>query len=242
MKDAPVPAKEEKKEIALPDVSFAGFGATEITPEDVKTPRITVLNGMSDAVAEGLGVPGDFYNTGIKRSLGKKIQFIPLGVFVNRVMLVDRDLVCRSLDRVHGDPGGIDRDGKPTTVCGECTYSKWKPGRMPPECDVTYNYPVVLIDEKTLRPSMGYLSFRSTSADVAKQLNGDHEADGKPWFAYKYQAEPLMRKNEKGSWYVMKVQRMGEASLAEQGYAYEQAIALSQSRPEDVMDITGDES
>lgn len=214
----------------LNDVSFETWGDTEIKPEDLKTPRILVLNGQSQPVAEGLGRPGEFFNIGTGRTLGNYIQFIPLGYFSGRLMFKDRDLVCRSQDRIHGDPGGVDANGNPTTFCASCVYSRWN-RRLPPECDVVYNYPVLILSKDAPdNPQIAFLSFRGTANDAARQLNGDHVADGKPWFFHVYEATPQQRHNEKGVWWVAKIHRMRETTPQEREYAINTATNLAQQR------------
>lgn len=225
-----VPVEGPERALAhLEDVDFGGFGDTEIKPEDLKTPRIVVLNGMSQAVAEGLGKPGEFYNIGTGRSLGTYMQFIPLGYFSGRLYFKDRELVCRSIDRTNGDPGGIDASGKPTTHCMYCIYSKWN-YKTPPECDVVYNYPVMLMTKDSDMLQTAFLSFRGTANDAARQLNGDHIADGKPWYFHVYEAAPQQRHNEKGIWWVTKIRRIRETTPEERDDAIASAKALAQQR------------
>jgi hypothetical protein len=223
-------AKRPASELSeLTDVDFGGFGDTEIRSEDLKTPRIVVLNGMSEAVADGLGRAGEFFNIGTGRSLGTFMNFIPLGYFSGRLYFKDRDLVCRSVDRTHGDPGGVNAQGKPTTFCMECVYSKWN-YRTPPECDVVYNYPVLVMTKDNDKPQVAFLSFRGTANDAARQLNGDHIADGKPWYFHVYEAAPQQRHNEKGTWWVTKIRRTRETTPEEREMALSAARSMAERR------------
>jgi hypothetical protein len=223
-------AKKEESALAnLTDVNFDSWGDTEIQAGDLKTPRIVVLNGMSEAVGDGLGKPGEFFNLGTGRALGTQMHFIPLGYFSGRLYFKDRELVCRSTDRTHGDPGGVDAHGKPTTLCMSCVYSKWN-YKTPPECDVVYNYPVLIMTKDNSQPQVAFLSFRGTANDAARQLNGDHIADGKPWFFHVYEAAPQQRHNEKGVWYVTKIHRMRETTPQEREMAVQAATSLAAQR------------
>jgi hypothetical protein len=213
----------------LTDVDFGAFGDTEIKPEDLKTPRIVVLNGQSQAVADGLAKPGEFFNIGTGRSLGTYMNFIPLGYFSGRLFFVDRELACRSIDRTTGDPGGKDAFGRPTTSCLACVYSKWN-YKTPPECDVVYNYPVLVMTRDNEQPQVAFLSFRGTANDAARQLNGDHIADGKPWYFHVYEAAPQQRHNEKGIWWVTKIRRIRETTPEERDAALQAATGLAAQR------------
>jgi hypothetical protein len=237
--DLTQPQGEPEKTVAkYEDVSFGAFGDTTIKPEDLKTPRIAVLNGQSQPVIDGLARAGEFFNVGTGRSLGSYIQFIPLGFFAGRLYFKDRELRCRSNDRVHGDPGGIDAKGEATTYCGSCVYSHWS-RRTPPDCDVAYNYPVLVQTKDGDQPQIAFLSFRGTANDAARQLNGDKVADGKPWYYHIYEASPQQRNNEKGVWWVAKLRRLRETTPEERDYARTSAENLAVQRI-DIVDLAGD--
>lgn len=219
------------------DADFSGWGKTDIDPtEDLRMPRITLLNGGSDAVKQKIGFPGEFFNLGINRVISKdKLKVVVLGYFSGRVYLVDRELKCSSTDRVNGFPGGKDRDGGLTTLCGECVFSKWQGRGVPPDCQVTYNYPVLYRSNDAEAWKGGFLSMRGTGSDSARQLNGDHEADGQPWFFHEYEITPQYRSNEKGDWYVMQMRRTRETSEAEREFAYSEAVKLASRRIDEAI-------
>lgn len=219
------------------DADFSGWGDTTIDPtEDLRIPRITVLNGMSDAVKQKTGFPGEFFNMGTNRVVSKdNLLIVPLGYFAGRVYLKDRALTCRSDDRVHGDPGGEDIHGNPVTLCGDCRFSKWHGRGEPPECHVTYNYPVLYRSRDSEPWRGGFLSFRGTGSDSARQMNGDHEADGQPWFFHEYEATAQYRSNEKGDWYVIQVRRTRETTDEEREFAYVEARKLASRRIDEAI-------
>ena len=223
-------AARPSHDLAIPtDVDFGVFGATEINEaEDLKTPRLSIAQPTSDAVLAGQAKPGDFFYAATGRSLGAKVRFQIIGFWMGRTYFDDRKVICRSYDLVMGDPGFEDAHGNPTTLCASCVASKWHGRTEPPACDKTYNYAVLVSTEADPnRKHLAYMALRRTDTDLAKRLNGDHVADGKPWFAYLYEASTLRQSNEKGNWFIYQATRLeGEADAETQREAHQQATQL----------------
>lgn len=228
--DRAIPAVRPSADLAVPqDVDFSVFGATEINEaEDLKTPRLSIAQPTSDAVLAGQAKPGDFFYAATGRSLGTKVRFQIIGFWMGRTFFKDREVLCRSYDLVTGDPGYEDAHGQPTDKCANCVASKWRGRTEPPMCDKTYNYAVLVsTPDDPNRKHIAYMALRRTDTDLAKRLNGDHVADGKPWFAYLYDATTLRQQNEKGNWFIYQASRVdGEADADTQREAHDAALAL----------------
>lgn len=221
--------------LAIPqDVDFSAFGSTEIDEtQDLRTPRLSVAQPTSDAVVAGEVQMGEFYYAATGRGLGKKIKFQILGYWTGRQYINERKVLCRSFDRNTGEPTDPqefqpkDVAGQPTTSCGACVMSKWHGRQTPPPCDVTYNYAVLVSSAKEPdKKWMAYLTLRRTTTDLAKKLNGDHLADGKPWFAYIYEAETVPQRNEQGNWFIISATRAAEATPDQMQEAHDEALRL----------------
>jgi len=231
--------------LAIPaDVDFTPFGATVIDEtQDLRTPRLSIAQPTSDAVVAGEVQMGEFYYAATGRGLGKKIRFQILGMWMGRQFIQDREVKCRSNDLVTGDPGYTDpQRGEVYTECARCPASKWGGRSIPPICDKTYNYAVLVSTPKDPdKKWLAYLTLRRTTTDLAKKLNGDHIADGKPWFAYLYDAETLPQKNDQGNWWIITANRAAEATVDQMNEAYGQAASLVEriknTRIEDVIEV-----
>jgi hypothetical protein len=209
------------------EIDWGGWGKTEIEDDDLRTARIAIVQPTSDVVKEGLAAPGVFWNSAFNRSFGNRGSFIPLGYFSGRMLIEERKVLCRSIDRVNGVPEEPaegqekfqprDKYGKPTLLCANCTMSKWVGRRQPPPCNVTYTYPILWIAGENYWNA--FLTFRGTANDAARIMNGDHMADNSPWHYFVYEAEPQRRENAKGWWFVWKVKRSRPTSEEERQYA-----------------------
>ena len=57
---------------------FAGVGTDTIGVTATATSYLSVLNDLSDGVVNGLGKPGEFFNSGTQKSLGNSVRVIPV--------------------------------------------------------------------------------------------------------------------------------------------------------------------
>jgi hypothetical protein len=149
------------------ELMFGDMGA-----EDLSIPRITVLQGLSPEVSEGLGTPGDLFVKGLNQNLGKAaVEIIPLLRNRSRIRWKAMDegggILCQALDGLNGvgDPGGD---------CQACNFKEWivkdpKSGKMKPGCDLFQNVICVLRKEEEWVPMA--LSGSRTKLKALKDLN-----------------------------------------------------------------------
>jgi len=176
----------------------------EIEQEDVKLPRLKLAQAMSDvAQREENPIPaGQWYLTQGNVALGPSVQIVPLRMFKHRSLYrTGIGLLCRSMDMVNGV-------GTPGGKCEACALSKWRQtdegNRVPPACNVNYNYPVIVLTEKD-DPSLAMLTFSRTGSDAAKTLNGIKQVSLKSWEQKTHTLGRKLVKNTKGNFFVPEV-------------------------------------
>ena len=167
------------------ELMFGDMGA-----EDLSIPRITVLQGLSPEVSEGLGTPGDLFVKGLNQNLGKAaVEIIPLLRNRSRIRWKAMDdgggILCQALDGLNGvgDPGGD---------CQSCNFKEWivkdpKSGKMKPGCDLFQNVICVLRKEEEWVPMA--LSGSRTKLKALKDLNSLlmlEQQKGRPIFGKSY--------------------------------------------------------
>lgn len=198
-------------------------GNAGLSAGDVDLPRLALLQGLSQAVADKKAEAGHWWNTLTSEDYGEVISFVPIMPYRNRVRLkMGEGLMCRSDTSLQigiGDPGG---------ECDTCPLKEWT-GKTPPECGVSHNYLVLVIGkggeikdrakglfkEPTLleEPEMGVLQFRSTGTKAAKKINGLYiqtqlRRPG-PWWLTGYRLWSSQQKNDRGTFYVPEVAAAG---------------------------------
>jgi hypothetical protein len=199
---------EEKQELAVTepkDTSLAKLNAAEaeamygkMEKEDLIIPRLTVLQGLSPEVQDGLGKPGSLFITSINRELGKEVEIIPLMRNRSRIRWSPRaegkGIKCRSNDAVTGA-------GTPGGTCKTCPESQWN-GVTPPSCDLFENVFVVLRQDADWFP----LSFSGSRTKMKpfQALNTlllMEQMRGRPIFGKSYVIKVIDDKNGKGDRY-----------------------------------------
>lgn len=200
--------KPEDKEITVPETketSLVKLNAAEaeamygkMEREDLTIPRLTVLQGLSPEVQDGLGKPGTLFVTSINREIGKEVEIIPLMRNRSRIRWSPRTegkgIKCRSHDGITGtgDPGG---------VCKTCPKSQWD-GSTAPVCDLFENIFVVLRQDTDWFP----LSFSGSRTKMKpfQALNTlllMEQMKGRPIFGKSYIVRVIDDKNGKGDRY-----------------------------------------
>ena len=201
--------------------SGISFGSSQLDAEDFIPPRVKIVQAMSDERSEGVD-EGSFFNTLTSEDYGSELNFIPIGTFKNRVLLVRTErrkeinaalkkagipllgndvegLSCRSLDMEVGR-------GKPGVACGECPLSQWTGDDQmtPPLCSETYN--VTAINDAG---DLIILGFSKSSAKVGKRLFSMMRLTaGKPWKS-QYTANTREEKGAQGRYYVPVIRKSG---------------------------------
>lgn len=190
----------ETKEQALAKLNTAEAEAMygKMEREDLVIPRLTVLQGLSPEVQDGLGKPGSLFVTSINRELGKEVEIIPLMRNRSRIRWSPRSegkgIKCRSTDAVTGvgEPGG---------TCKTCPQAQWT-GNNAPSCDLFENVFVVLRQDADWFP----LSFSGSRTKMKpfQALNTlllMEQMKGRPIFGKSYTIRVIDDKNGKGDRY-----------------------------------------
>lgn len=154
--------KQELQTLSAAEVD-AMFG--DLGKEDISVPRLTVLQGLSPEVTEGLGTPGNFFAKGLNRLYGKELEIIPILRSRSRLKWVPMaeggGVACQAFDAKvgQGDPGGN---------CDTCLLKEWQ-GSKPPACDLYENMVVVVRTDEDWIPMA--LSGSRTKLSAFKDLN-----------------------------------------------------------------------
>ena len=195
---------EVKKEGAIvPRISGeknlpAGFD--EIEAGDIKIPRLSILQGLSETVISGNAKMGQLGNSLTKEVYGDEVDFIPLFMFKTRAQFdIERGLVMMSRDN-ETVTMAIDEFAeylhKPIE---EVPGSNWD-GDQPPTFSVVYNFPVLLIGKLHIFPIS--LSLMRTAVKVAKELLSMARFSGEDMFARVYTLKSEIVKGDKGTYAV----------------------------------------
>lgn len=137
----------------------------ELNTDDISIPRLTVLQGLSPQVNEGLGRPGNLFITGLNRELGKEVEIIPLIRNQSRIrwkpLTEGGGILCQSFDAKigRGEPGGL---------CANCALKDWA-GSNPPACDLYENIILILRNDDDMIPMA--LSGSRTKLKAMRDLN-----------------------------------------------------------------------
>jgi hypothetical protein len=157
-------------------------GFEEVTPNDVKVPRLAVAQALTPQLEETNPnhIPslkkGDFFNTVTGDVFGPSVKIIPLLKFGNRIRFGDMDkgggILCRSDDMIHG-VGDNPVDG----VCAKCPYAQFGSARegkgKGTACSEFMNFPDLVVTNGKIDTSNTMIwSAKSSHIDAAKQLIG----------------------------------------------------------------------
>lgn len=196
------PTKNKQELTAPPKNELAALGADDIGTmygdlgaDDIAVPRLTVLQGLSPQVSDGLGKPGTLFVTGLNRDLGRELEIVPL--LRNRTRMRWRPLdegggiICQSFDSKTGvgDPGGD---------CERCPMAVWRSSK-PPLCDVYENVIVALRADEDWVPVA--LSGARTKLKAMKDLNTLFMAEmlkKRPLFMKSYVIRVIDKMNKAG--------------------------------------------
>lgn len=212
---------------AVAEDSRLSFGQTEVRPQDIVAPRVKVIQQMSKEAADGLGSPGDFYNTLTGENYGPSLRIQPIQTFMQRIFLVRDDparrkpiekalkdlgqgplsdgagLKCRSFDMYQGigEPG-ILCEGDEKASIPPCPFSQWhRDGgdNIPPLCTETWNVAAV-----TELGELVLVGFSRSSAKVGKRLFSAlrlRTVTAPPWQSY-FDLQTRAERNDKGNFFV----------------------------------------
>jgi hypothetical protein len=169
----------------------------DLDPEDLGTPRLKIVQAQTE---DKMGAEiGDVINTMTGQNYGKEFEIVPLLMFKSRALFnADRTAKCMSRDTVTSSFG--DEENK---KCSECDSAKWTDRKNPPECNLTYNYGVVIAEDlqkNNVNPAV--FSFMKAGVATAKQINAQLFSlanQGKPIFSRKVKIRLKEKRFERGS-------------------------------------------
>ena len=194
-----ITANAEKSLVAAPTshmVTPGMHGLEELDREDLSLGRVKLLQAMSDEVANGEGVAGEWHNTLSGESYEGSFEFVPISVWKSRTIFAEdrnESPVCQSPD------GRTSVDGK---FCAECPHRQWVDGN-PPECAEGYNYLVIPGNEGF--PSI--VTLMKSSFKTGKALNTLLMAARCPAWFWVYELYSVKQTNARGSFYVAAVRK-----------------------------------
>ncbi len=180
------------------------------TSEDVKIPRVTLMQALSDMVEAEEAKAGEFINNVTLENYGTELEFILLAltdreIIKGRSYFVDKKLHCQSIDRItgKGDPGG---------ECNLCEYSEWGPNGEAPECPENYTYLIYVLGTDDDLPAglvLGKTSMKTAKSFnllIKGMLNSIYKGKKQP-FTTVFKLFSEKEKNNKGSYYIYKIKK-----------------------------------
>ncbi len=176
----------------------AGFD--EVDKEDLRIPRLAILQGLSQIVVEGKARMGQIANSLTKEIFEESVEFIPLFMFKTRARFEKgKGLVMLSRDNITVTMGldeFAEYIGKPVE---EVPGVNWE-GDNPPTFNLVYNFPVLLVGRLNEFPIS--ISLMKTSAKAAKNLLSMARFSGEDMFARVYSMKTKIESNENGTYAV----------------------------------------
>jgi hypothetical protein len=139
--------------------------------EGLIVPRMKLLQAISKEVQDEIAPIGHWLNSVSLEDYGTELYVTPLVPVHMRMRLeVGSGLKCRA---VEDKPNPMQGVGDPGILCAKCEYAKWGDDNTPPDCNESYQYFVLLVDEEgeLLEPMPVAVSFMSTSFKEAKKWN-----------------------------------------------------------------------
>ena len=199
-------------------------GAEDIDmDQDVKMPRIAILQGLSQMVSDGKGTPGKLANAVTKELFGDEFIFIPLFLFKTRARFeLKSGMICMSRDTLNCTYCNCPEDHGEGHDCLSCEQSKWPDRKLHPEasgpdCSLVYNYPV--LNAGNIKGFPMSISLMRTSVKAAKDLNSMLVFTGEDFFSSKIKMSVKKTDGEKGTYFSPVFEMVGKATDEEYEYA-----------------------
>lgn len=205
-------AKKEEGKLRLSgsDGAKQAAGFDEVDKEDLKMPRLAILQGLSKLCVEGKAKMGEIGNSITREVYGNSIEFIPLFMFKTRAMFeVGKGLVMLSRDNITVTMGLGEHEvyvGKPVE---EVPGSSWK-GKEPPTFNLVYNIPSVIVDRLGDFPVS--LAMMKTAVKPAKDFISMAKFSGEDMFARVYKLSSKIESNDKGTYAVPVIEFLRRAT------------------------------
>ena len=196
----------EKKESAL-RLSGDGLGIgkqpagfDEVDKEDLKMPRLAILQGLSKLCTEGKGKMGQIANSITREIYGESVEFIPLFMFKTRAQFeLGKGLVMMSRDNITVTMGVDDYEQYVGQPVEEVPGSAWT-GKVPPTFNLVYNVPSLIVGRLSEFPTA--LVMMKTAVKPAKEFISAARYSGEDMFARVYKLSAKIETGDKGTYAV----------------------------------------
>lgn len=121
-----------------------GFNRDVEDPVISDYPRLRLVHGIMEEVADGIARPGQYLVDGVESAMDE-IVALPWGNSIRRQLWVDQEgedtMMCSSNDGVNGQ-------GEPGGACNRCPMADWD-GNSPPACELSKTFLLWLPEYKT---------------------------------------------------------------------------------------------
>lgn len=176
----------------------AGFDGVE--ESDIKMPRLSILQGLSEICIEGKGKMGELANSLTKEVYGESVEFIPLFMFKTRAQFeTGKGLVMYSRDNIKVTMALNEFSEYIDKPVEEVPGAEWD-GDQPPTFGVVYNFPIMLVGNLFQFPIS--LSLMKTATKAAKELVSMARYSGEDMFARVYSIKSKIEKSDQGTYAV----------------------------------------
>jgi len=180
------------------DKQAAGFD--EVDKEDLKMPRLAILQGLSQLCVDGKAKMGEIANSITREVYGSSVEFIPLFMFKSRAQFeVGKGLVMLSLDNITVTMGVGEHEQYIGKSVEEVPGSSWK-GTEPPTFNLVYNIPSVIVGRLGDFPVS--LAMMKTAVKTAKEFISMARFSNEDMFARVYKISSKVEQNDKGTYAV----------------------------------------
>jgi len=213
--------KDDNNETETKDVALAGsfdlenvelpkeqVGQERVRPEDLQVPRLRLLQGLSQEVAEGKNRAGELIHSITGKDYKPPLEVLLFYYAPSRVMFgedMGEGLQCQSRDAIEGGFG----------LCADCSFGKWTRDEdgspKAPKCSLVHNFPCFIIEElkgvkseKDLGKCLISISLMKSSAQVANKLLTRINLSGDQWWDKIYKIDVASKTNEKGTFNIFK--------------------------------------
>lgn len=217
---------KNKGAMAVPDhIKPSMQGRENVDSTDMVLARLRLSQYMSDWVKSGEGKAGDMvHSMSPSINWGSSVRIIPINFFKSRLRWTPRDetpppdspkgMECVANDaKIARQPRGLTKDNKSTDVCEDCVYSDFHDGK-PPVCTLYKTFVAFVGPDLTLMA----VSMEKTKLKAADNLNTFSSMLGGgnlPLYAGAYILSTVEEKNDKGDFFVYKIEPAEYATAEE---------------------------
>lgn len=203
-------------------------GGENVGQDDIVLPRLAICQSMSPQRVKGSAEhiagleEGDYFNTVTRERYAEGVTLIPLLYQRSRIyfrgLKEGGGILCQSRNGIDG--GKLHPQG-----CSSCQHSAFT-DEGKPHCDLFMNMVSLLMPPTVPSAQLIVVSFKSAALKAAKQWVALLQARNFPYFAQVYSLKTISTKNNKGTFYIPKIDVKRYVSPEEFAYAKDQYEAL----------------